>query len=714
MEFSGSNVHVLSRAGTSVVFDTSGDGVPRIVHWGDALGADPVRAAREIVATAVPAVMNSAPDAPRVFSLLPTEAEGWSGSPGLAGHAGGRATTPRLTLRSVDGDDAAVTFTLVDPGIRLTITLRYAMDRHGVLEASGVIERDAAAPAEPYDLASLLLLVPIPARADEILDFTGRWSRERQPQRTPVRDGTHRRTTRRGRPGHDASFVTVVGAEGFGFRHGEVWAAHVAWSGDQESLVERLPEGAGALTSALGGGELLRAGEVRLAPGERYESPAVVFAWSNRGLDGLSERLHGHVRDFAGHPATPRPLVLNTWEAVYFDHDPARLTELARTAASVGVERFVLDDGWFQGRRDDHSSLGDWQVDGEVWPEGLQAISSVVHGLGMQFGLWFEPEMVSPDSNLAREHPDWILGPRELPLTWRHQQVLDLANPDAYAYILESMSALIAEVGIDFVKWDHNRDLLEAARDGAPMVHEQTVALYALLDELLRRHPALEIETCASGGGRIDLGMLRRTHRVWTSDTNDPIERQRIQRWTGLLVPPELIGSHLGPAESHTTHRVSSLAFGMATALFGHSGIEWDLAGCSAAELDEIRRWTALYRDTRDLLATGITVRADLDADRMLHGVVSPDRARALFAWVALGTTPIAHSSRVQLPGLDPSFDYRVAVSGDASRHEVADPAWMLAGGEVVLSGAVLSGAGLPLPVLNPGQALLLHLERVG
>ena len=716
MKFSDSNVHVLSRAGTSVVFDSSGEGVPRIVHWGENPGADLQRAGAEIVATATSAVMNSAPDSPRVFSILPTEAEGWSGSPGIAGHVNGGFSTPRLALRSVAGGESSVTFTLADPGLHLTATMRFAMDRHGVLEASCRVDLDEGAPHVPYDLASVLLLLPIPVRASEILDFTGRWSRERQPQRTPVHDGSHRRTTRRGRPGHDASFVTVVGTNGCGFRRGEVWAAHVAWSGDQESLVERLPEGAGVMASALGGGELLRAGEVRLSPGQTYESPSVVFAWSNRGLDGLSERLHGHVRDFASHPTTPRPMVLNTWEAVYFDHDPAQLVELARTAATVGVERFVLDDGWFEGRRNDHSSLGDWWVDRQVWPDGLHTISSAVHDLGMQFGLWFEPEMVSPDSVLAREHPEWILTPAGgPPPTWRHQQVLDIANPGAFAHVLESMSGIIAEVGVDFVKWDHNRDLFEAVHGSpaSPAGHAQTAALYALLDELLHRHPGLEIETCASGGARIDLGILRRTHRVWASDTNDPIERQRIQRWTGLLLPPELVGTHLGPAESHTTHRVASLGFEMATALFGHAGIEWDLSGCSPAQLDDITRWTALYRDTRELLSTGVTVRADLDDDeRMLHGIVAPDRSRALFAWVALGTSASAYSGRVPLPGLDPAADYRVSVSGDSRRHQVSDPAW-LAYHDLVLSGATLGIAGIPLPVLNPAQALLLHLERV-
>ena len=262
----------------------------------------------------------------------------------------------------------------------------------------------------------------------------------------------------------------------------------------------------------------------------------------------------------------PRPVVLNTWEAVYFDHRLDRLTALADTAAELGVERFVLDDGWFRHRRDDTAGLGDWYVDEDVWPDGLHPLVNHVRGLGMEFGLWVEPEMVNPDSDLARAHPEWV---REAP-PWRNQQVLDIAQPDAYAYLLERLDALVSEYAIDFLKWDHNRDLVGGA-------HAQTLAAYRLLDELRERHPALEIESCSSGGSRVDLGILARTDRVWASDTNDALERQAIQRWTQLLLPPELVGSHVGPPRAHTTGRTHDLSFRVATALFGHFGIEWDI-----------------------------------------------------------------------------------------------------------------------------------------
>ncbi|MFC0628134.1 alpha-galactosidase [Kribbella deserti] len=704
----------LRSAGVSAIFDVTAAAPPRLLHWGADPGELDETALAAIAETADPPVLNSSMDRPRRFGLLPTEAEGWSGSPGIAGHLDGNHTTPRFALTSYDVTAGELLLRLDDAITGLELALRYRLDQYGVLTAGAEVHRPAG--EGRFDLAELRILLPLPERAGEILDLTGKWCRERSPQRTPVRDGAHRRAVRRGRTGHDAALLTVVGTPGFGFRSGEVWATHVAWSGDQEYVVERLPEGAGVNRSVLGGGELLRAGEIRLAAGDTYRSPELVFAWSGQGLDGLSERLHAHVRAFAAHPASPRPVVLNTWEAVYFDHDLERLTALAERAAQIGVERFVLDDGWFAGRRGDHAGLGDWWVDADVWPKGLGPLVERVHGLGMQFGLWVEPEMVNLDSDLVREHPSWLLSPEAgVPVPWRNQYVLDVANPEASAYLLERLDALVTEYGIDFLKWDHNRDLHEAVDAGGPGVHRQTSALYALLDELIARHPSLEIESCASGGARVDLGILQRTHRVWASDCNDPVERQSIQRWTGLLLPPELVGGHVGPATAHTTHRSTDLSFRLATALFGHAGLEWDLTACSAEELEVLKAWTGLYRELRELLHGGTTVRADvLDPETLLSGVVAPDRSKAVYSWARLGTSSAAHSGRITLPGLDPSKVYQVRVRtemGLPHRHEVAAPSWYTEG--VTLPGAVLASLGLPFPTLAPAQATVIHLTAV-
>jgi alpha-galactosidase len=517
----------------------------------------------------------------------------------------------------------------------------------------------------------------------------------------------------------------AAGTTGFGFRSGEVWATHVAWSGNHEHLVERLPEGAGAHAAVLGGGEALTPGEVRLAPGETYRAPSVVFVHSTEGLDGITRALVRHQRAQPGYRTTARPLVLNTWEAVYFQTDLDHLRRLADTAAAIGVERFVLDDGWFGSRRDDHRGLGDWVVSHEVWPDGLSPLVDHVKGLGMEFGLWFEPEMVNLDSDLVRANPHWVLGPvAGAPLPSRHQHVLDLANPDAFAHVLEAMSSLVAEFGIDFIKWDHNRDLHEVVRtDGSgtdrPAVHAQTSATYRLLDELRRRHPGLEIESCSSGGARVDLGVLERTDRVWTSDCNDALERVAIQRWTGLLVPPERMGTHIGPPTAHTTHRHLDLSLRMLVALGGHAGLEWDITTCSADELDALRAWSALYRELRPLLHGGDAVRSDHpDPALVVGGVVAPDRSAAVFTVIQAVSGRGVAPGVVPLPGLDAGRRYRVRVRSEAGLPaviQVQPPAWWDAAldGGIVVGGAALGEVGLALPVLAPAQGFLLHVESV-
>ncbi|MGZ4629617.1 alpha-galactosidase [Oryzihumus sp.] len=712
------HLHVLRAAGTALVVDSSTAGMPRVLHWGADLPDDAVAQLPLLASGPVP---HSALDESWPLTVLPSPADGWLGTPGFAGHRGGGTAAPRWVASVDQASERELVVTGEDAASGVRVSLAWRLDVHGVLRVSRSVTNTGAIDAA-LDVAALRALLPLPVRASEVLDLTGRWCRERSPQRSVLGDGTHLRASRRGRTGHDATLLLAVGTAGFGFGHGEVWATHVAWSGNHEHLVERLPEGAGMHRAVLGGGELLEPGEVRLEPGESYAAPEVVFVHSTDGLDGLSRRLHRSQRAEPGYRHTPRPLVLNTWEAVYFETDLAHLTELADVAAQVGVERFVLDDGWFGGRRHDRAGLGDWWVSPQVWPEGLGPLVEHVHGLGMEFGLWFEPEMVNLDSDLVREHPDWVLGPAAgHPREWRHQQVLDLANPAAAAHVVERVSALVGEYAIDFLKWDHNRDLLESVRrDGdrtdRPATHLQTAAFYAVLDELRRRHPRLEVESCASGGARVDLGVLARTDRVWTSDCNDALERARIQRWTGLLVPPERMGSHIGPPRAHTTHRHLDLSFRALVALQGHAGLEWDLTTCDAQERQVLAAWAGLYRELRPLLHSGDPVRADLPDDSLVvQGTVAPDRGEAVFQVLSLETGPAATPGLVPLPGLDRDRAYRVRVRtelGEPATVQASAPDWWSAAtsGGLEVSGALLTDVGLPLPVLAPAQGCLLHL----
>ncbi|TFD95489.1 alpha-galactosidase [Cryobacterium lactosi] len=706
-------IHHLRAAGTSLVLDASGSGVPVIVHWGADLGELNPADLAALAAASVPPVGPSSIDVPLRLSLLPALAEGWSGRPALSGFRAGSGTDgstgsgtldPALTLVAVrERGENTLAVELADAAASVTVTTDLELTVQGVLRMRHTVTNTGTGSLE---LVGLDVTLPVPDRAAELLDFTGLWSHERRPQRSTLGQGVWSRESRHGRPGHDDSYLTVAGTPGFGFRGGEVWAVHLAFSGDKRVWAERSALG----YASLGAGELLAPGELSLAAGESYTSPWTVAVYSDAGLDGLSARLHSWIRSWSTITG-PRKVLLNTWEAVYFDHDLPTLSRLVDAAARVGVERFVLDDGWFSGRTDDQRALGDWFVDATKWPEGLHPLIDRVHAAGLDFGLWVEPEMVNPDSDLARAHPDWLLGSASAP-TWRGQRVLDLANPDAFAWLLGRLTALLAEYPIAYLKWDHNRDLLGGS------VHRQTAALYRLIDAVRAAQPGLEIESCASGGARIDLGILERVDRVWTSDTNDPFERQQIQRYTSVLVPPEYLGGHLGAATAHTTGRTSALGFRLATALFGSAGIEWDLTQASAAELDQIAAWIAVYKERRALLHGGTVVHADAsDPALELHGVVATDGASAVFAQVALAAPRTALPAPIRFPGLDPKRRYRVRplLVGPAPRTvQTIPPTWLAADSpELVLTGAALGQVGLPAPLLTPEQAALFTLDAV-
>lgn len=711
----------LRAAGVSLVLDLTGDRLPRALHWGADLGDLPADELQELRAASVPPVASGVTDLPVPLSLLPEQSVGWLGTPGVTGHREGADFSTAFVVDGVevehgterDGAPVAhrVTVRATDAAARLVLVLELEMLPDGLVRTRAeVVNADPGV----FTVSGVDLALPVPREADEILDFTGRHLRERSPQRHPFVAGTHLRESRRARS-HDGTLLMLAGRRGFGYRSGEVWGVHVAWSGNTRTFAEQaMPTG----VRVLGAGELLLAGEVRLAAGESYASPWVYGSYGD-GIDQLSHRFHAYLRSRPQHPRTPRKSLINVWEAVYFDHDLPRLKALADAAAAAGVERYVLDDGWFRGRRDDTAGLGDWVVDEDVWPDGLGPLVDHVTGLGLEFGLWFEPEMVNPDSDLARAHPEWILqtGDR-LPPEARHQQVLDLGHPGAWDHVFGQVDAVLSAYDIGYVKWDHNRDLIEAGHTatGGAGVHAQTLATYRLLDALRAKHPDVEFESCSGGGGRADLGILERTERIWTSDCIDALERQIIEAGTGLLVPPEMLGSHIGSPVSHTTGRRHELSFRGATAFFGHLGIEWDLTKASEAEHAEVARWVEAYQAHRGLLHHGRTVRAD-DPDPALrvHGVVSPDAREAVFAVVQVATGVSTPPGRVRLPGLDPAatYDVRPLAPGDqvVPGHGEALPAWWSTGAR--LSGRTLAAVGVQAPNQFPERTVLLHVTAV-
>jgi alpha-galactosidase len=687
--------------------DLTADGTPVLLHWGPDLGPLNGADVAELVRSRATKPLGSALDDVRWTALVPDASSGFTGTPAVQGLRVGtsEAWQPRWAAWQLVVGERQVSLTATDPECGLEVRVQLELTEEGVLRSCSTLTNTAAG---DFWLDSLRSVLPVPSDATELLDLTGRWTRERIPQRRPFSDGTFVRAGRHGRTGHDATLLLVAGTPGFTFRSGTVHGVHLAWSGDHVHDAERTAEG----ESLLGAQELLGPGEVVLGTGTSYTSPWLVASWSDAGLDGLSARLHAWQRRTRPRPLPPRPVLVNTWEAVYFDHDLQRLTDLADAAREVGAERFVLDDGWFRGRRDDTAGLGDWTVDRAVWPEGLHPLVDHVHGLGMDFGLWVEPEMVNVDSDLVREHPDWVLrGRAELPPQWRHQQVLDLQNRDAFEHVRDALLALLAEYDVAFLKWDHNRDLVDVAHAGRPAVHGQTLAFYELLDVLRAAHPALEIESCASGGGRVDLGVLSRTDRIWASDTIDALERQHLQRWTTLLVPPEVMGAHVGSPVAHTTGRTHRLGFRAATALLGHFGIEWDLTRATGTERGELAEWVALHKQLRPLVASGTLVRGDHpDPAVLVTGMVSVDGGEAVFVVATVATTATQALAPVVLPGLRGDRRYAVRRGGprdqDARRAEEG-AAWVSTG--LTLPGSVLGAAGVVLPAMLPESAVVLH-----
>jgi alpha-galactosidase len=701
------NVVTMSAAGVTVLIEAGEAGPPVVAYWGPELpGIDEERAAALLRAAEPVAGTNNIDVPPRV-AVLPEHHTGWTGRPGLSGaFEDGSGWSPAFALTGLElvqeapGGPGSVVAEAVDDTGRLGLRTELELLPTGILRARAELANRGSS---AYALNDLVLSFPLPAEASEILDFGGRHNLERVPQRGDLRTGAHVRENRKGRTGADSAYVLHAGVPGFGFGAGRIWAVHTAWSGNHVHYAERMSTG----EQRVGGGELLLPGEVRLAPGETYRSPWV-YGSHGDGLDEVARRYHRHLRGRPGPVGTARPVTLNVWEAVYFDHDLARLLDLAERAAAAGVERYVLDDGWFGSRRDDTSGLGDWVVSPEVWPHGLHPLIDRVKALGMQFGLWFEPEMVNPDSDLARAHPEWIMAARSSwPVESRHQQVLDIGIPDAYEHVKAQIFAVLAEYDIDYIKWDHNRDLIEAGTQptGQAGVHRQTLAFYRLLDEIREFRPRLEIESCSSGGARIDLEVLARTDRVWVSDNIDPHDRQHLLRWTTQLVPPEYLGSHIASDESHTTGRRHDMAFRGATAIFGHLGVEWDLTRASEAALEELAGWVEFFKSERGLLLGGELVRMDgYGPDVMVHGVVAPDRSRALVAMVTLASPYPDPPARLRFRGLDPARRYRLRpVRGDAA---VAEPAWWN-DDDLVLTGAALEHFGAASPRVHPDQVVL-------
>lgn len=653
----------------------------------------------------------------RPLSVLPTFGVGWFGQSALLAHRQGRDFAQQFDACHVTEVDAqrSVVFELHDHVAQLVAKLEMQLGGDDVLRLRTTLVNEGAALLQLQWLAAGTL--PLPGTCDRVRSFHGQWANEFRAETEPLTHSLWRRENRRGRTSHDCFPGALVMGPQASADTGLVYGAHLAWSGNHQQTIEPLAEGGFQWQL----GEWLAPGEVELAPGESIATPELYAACSTHGFNGLAASFHAAVRAALPWPTAgmrPRPVHLNTWEAIYFDHDMQALESLAEAAAQVGVERFVLDDGWFHGRHSDRAALGDWWPDEHKYPQGLAPLARRVNALGMEFGLWVEPEMVSPDSELYRNHPGWALQLDSRPLlTGRNQLVLDVARQEVADHLFSRLDTLLREVPISYFKWDMNRDLTTAGSGGRAAYRAQVRSLYRLMQRLRDAHPQLEIESCSSGGARIDLGVLRHTHRVWTSDCNDARSRVGIQRGALQFFPPEVLGAHVGPAPAHTTGRSQSLDFRAAVALPLHLGVETDVRRLDAAARQRLAGWIALYKQLRGRLH-GCAVQLGEAGDGIVWQAHGDDRQLVLLVY-RLEPTAQRYSPSLRLPMLDAQRRYRVRRldshllpelpgGGRSALHE----AWSQPEG-AVLHGSWLRNAGLALPRLAGESALVMDVTAL-
>lgn len=573
----------------------------------------------------------------------------------------------------------------------------------GVFEDCDLITRamrvtnTGAQPVRLRKAASLCM--DLPKGPLELVTFDGDWAAERRMHRTPLRPGVQSVGSTGGIPTHAHNPAVILCRPDTGEEQGECWGAAFVYSGN--FLIEA--------ESSIAGSRLVMGIHPyhfcwTLEPGECFTAPEAALVYSDRGFGEMSHRFHKAIRSHLlrgpwADMERPRPVLINSWEAAYFDFDEAKLLRLAQAAKQAGIDLFVLDDGWFEGRNADTTSLGDWTVDYSKLPGGIPGLCEKIRALGMDFGIWVEPEAISPESRLYREHPDWALQiPGRKNLEIRHQYTLDFSRPEVVDGIWEQLRALLDSCPVKYVKWDMNRSLthvwsagLPAARQGE-VYHRYVLGVYSLQQRLLERYPDLLLENCAGGGARFDCGMLYYSPQIWCSDNTDALDRLFIQYGTSFFYPASTVGAHFSTVPNHCTGRISSPEARMASALSGTFGYELDLTRYSAEELEQLRGYSELYRKCGRMIRTARLYRLVPPTGRGAAWMyLAEDKNEAMVFAVGDALT----GGRLPLPGLNPERSYR-SEEGES---------W---------TGEELSRLGLPLPrCWGDVPAVIWHLTAI-
>ncbi|MCI2400350.1 alpha-galactosidase [Aliiroseovarius subalbicans] len=634
------------------------------------------------------------------LSICPEATRSFPGQPGLILRAlDGTPMLPKFCFLDAEEAPGQLTLRFRDLNEHLTYTAHFAIDpdTHILTARAGLA---ATSPVHLHWLAAPVL--PAPQLSDDMHDFAGRWCGEFQMNTTPWSAGIRYRENRTGRTGHEHFPGLIVPLRGTTNTQGQCYAFHYGWSGGHRMVAEELPDGRRQV-------QFGHAARTQLAPDTHFETAPLYATFANHGMNGCAVAFQRHLRDrIVTWPDAkrPRPVHYNCWEAVYFDHDLPVLKDIADRAAALGAERFVLDDGWFGNRDDDTRALSDWEVDPRKYPDGLDPLIDHVHSLGLSFGIWFEPEMINPDSNIFRAHPNWALGGEDQ-IMGRQQMALNMALPEVRDYLFDRMAEVLGGHKIDYVKWDHNRVL--PAPDAA-----QTLGSYALIDRLRQAFPRVEIESCASGGGRIDAGILSRTQRVWLSDSNDAIERLAIQHNAALFLPAAITGSHVGPRLCHTSGRTLDIRLRAWVAAQRHMGFEMDPRELTEDEAEVLTRVTTWWKANRDWMMAADILRLDA-ADSSVTAEQHRARDGGRFvAFVGKARTSDQIAPRpLRLARLDADAMYRVALINRDDAHHLSRGNPALKQGPIELSGAYLMNHGLTLPWSFPETMWVVEGTRI-
>ncbi|OIB03249.1 alpha-galactosidase [Paenibacillus sp. LC231] len=602
-----------------------------------------------------------------------------------------------------DAEADTLELELLDRASGLTIYLSYT-----VMHAFDAITRSVSFRNDSKE--NITLLRAMSASVDmnhsryDLLHLHGAWARERHVQRRRLSPGMQGIESRRGSSSHNHNPFLALLSEGAGEEHGEVYGFSLVYSGSFSAQVEVDQYETARVTMGLNPFDF----SWMLEPGQSFQTPEAVMVFSAEGLGGMSRRYHkmyrtrlsrGQFRD------ATRPVLVNNWEATYFNFNADKIEQIASAGRDLGIELFVLDDGWFGKRNDDTTSLGDWVVDKNKLPEGLEDLVKRVRNLDMQFGLWFEPEMISPDSDLYRQHPDWCLHVEGRRRTeGRQQLILDFSREEVGDAVADMLRSILQSAPITYVKWDMNRNMTEIGSAALPperqreTAHRYMLGLYRVMEQLTTEFPHILFESCSGGGGRYDPGMLYYMPQTWTSDNSDAVSRLKIQYGTSLVYPLSSMGAHVSAVPNHQVFRNTSLRTRGHAAMSGNFGYELDLTAFSEQEKEEVREQVKLYKEIRHLVQFGdfYRLRNPFEGNEAAWTIVSEDRSEAVLYYFRILSEANEPIVWLRTAGLDPEGDYRCVEDGN------------------IYGGDRLINAGLAIPAMHGDfQSFMWRFERV-